>query len=130
MDYKTGRVNHIEDVLVDLHQGQWFNWSDSKNKIYANLILTEKMGVDGELIDNPYSLPTEKSLTDALAQVQSDFDTQEYARNRQDEYPSTGDQLDLLWHAIDTGDWTAAKVKTTDFYTKLKKVKDDNPKPS
>ena len=97
MDYKTGRVNHIEDVLVDLHQGQWFNWSDSKNKIYANLILTEKMGVDGELIDNPYSLPTEKSLTDALAQVQSDFDTQEYARNRQDEYPSNGDQWDMIY---------------------------------
>ena len=97
MDYKTGRVNHIEDVLVDLHQGQWFNWSDSKNKIYANLILTEKMGVDGELIDNPYSLPTEKSLTDALPQVQSDFDTQEYARNRQDEYPSNGDQWDMIY---------------------------------
>ena len=91
MDHKTGRFNHIEDVLVDLHQGQWFNWSDSKNKIYANLILTEKMGVDGELIDNPYSLPTEKSLTDALAQAQSDFDAQEYVRNRAGEYPSIVD---------------------------------------
>ena len=94
---RNGRYDHIEDVLVDLHSGQWFNWSDSKNKIYANLILTEKMGVDGELIDNPYSLPTEKSLTDALAQVQSDFDTQEYARNRQDEYPSNGDQWDMIY---------------------------------
>ena len=44
-------------------------------------------------------------------------------------YPSIGDQLDMLWHAIDTGDWTAAKVKTTDFYTQLKAVKDANPKP-
>ena len=44
-------------------------------------------------------------------------------------YPSIGDQLDMLWHAVDTGDWTAAKVKTTEFYTALKAVKDANPKP-
>ena len=29
--------NSIEDVLVGLHSGQWFGWSDSKNKIYVNL---------------------------------------------------------------------------------------------
>ena len=88
MDIKTGRFDHIEDVLAQLHGGQWFGWSDSKNKIYANLILTEKMGVGGELIDNPHSLPTEKSLTDALAKQQSDVDAQAYARNRQSEYPT------------------------------------------
>ena len=44
-------------------------------------------------------------------------------------YPSIGDQLDMLWHAIDTGDWTAAKVKTTEFYTALKAVKTAHPKP-
>ena len=88
MDWDTGRYTHIEDVLVRLHSGQWFSWSDFENKIYANLILTEKMGVGGELVDNPHSLPTEKELTDALAKQQSDFDAQEYARNRQTEYPT------------------------------------------
>ena len=97
MDLKTGRYTHIEDVLAHLHDGQWFEWSDHKNKIYANLVLTEKMGVDGKLVDNPHSLPTEKSLTDALAKQQSDFDAQEYARNRQLEYPSTGDQMDMIY---------------------------------
>ena len=48
---------------------------------------------------------------------------------RRQAYPSIGDQLDMLWHAVDTGDWTAAKVKTTEFYTALKAVKDANPKP-
>jgi len=48
---------------------------------------------------------------------------------RRNAYPTIGDQLDMLWHAIDTGNWTAAKVKTTDFYTELKAVKDANPKP-
>ena len=43
MDFETGRPDHIEDYLMKLHSGQWFGWSDSKNKIYANLILHPKM---------------------------------------------------------------------------------------
>ena len=31
--------NSIEDVLVGLHSGQWFGWSNSKNKIYDNLVI-------------------------------------------------------------------------------------------
>ena len=74
--------------------------------------------------------PSKSAIQAKLAELHTEYDAQEYARNRASAFPSIGDQLDLLWHAIDTGDWTAAKVKTTDFYTKLKKVKDDNPKPS
>ena len=36
-----GRPNHIEDALVRLHDNQWFGWTDSKNKIYANLKLSD-----------------------------------------------------------------------------------------
>jgi len=56
------------------------------------------------------------------------FKSTQYQRDRKETYPDVGEQLDMLWHAIDDGDWTAAKAKTTDFYTKLKKVKEDNPK--
>lgn len=56
-------------------------------------------------------------------------DDRTYAQKREAAYPTIGDQLDMLWHAVDTGDWTAAKVKTTEFYTALKAVKDANPKP-
>ena len=35
----NGRPNHIEDYLVSLHNGSWYGWSDSKNKVYANLII-------------------------------------------------------------------------------------------
>ena len=74
--------------------------------------------------------PISKSDIEAkMAELQAEYDSQDYARNRQAEYPSIGDQLDMLWHAIDVGDWTAAKVKTTSFYTELKAVKDANPKP-
>ena len=59
------RPNHIEDYLVQLHTGQWFGWSDSKNKIYANLIIH----------DDSKSKPSESDCTSGLATMQSDFDT-------------------------------------------------------
>ena len=84
---RYGRYDHIEDVLINLHSGQWFGWSDSKNKIYANLIIH----------DGSKDKPTEKSLTDALAKQQSDFDAQAYARNRQADYPDWGSQLNKIF---------------------------------
>jgi len=72
----NGRANHIEDYLVQLHTGQWFGWSDSKNKVYANLKLTDKVGIGGNIVDNPITeLPTEQECIDGLATLQSDFDT-------------------------------------------------------
>ena len=69
------RPNHIEDYLVQIHEGQWFEWTDWKNKIYANLKLTEKIGVDGVMVDNPTTeLPTEQECNDGLSQMQTDFD--------------------------------------------------------
>ena len=83
------RPEHIEDVLVQIHRGQWFTWTDSKNKIYANLRLSEKVGIGGNIVDNLITeLPTEQECTDGLTQLQADFDAKEYARNRQAEYPS------------------------------------------
>ena len=82
-----GKFTHIEDVLVGLHSGQWFGWSDSKNKVYANLIIH----------DDSKTKPTEKELTDALAKQQSDFDALEYYRNRASAYPRLSDQMDMIY---------------------------------
>ena len=41
-------------------------------------------------------------------------------------YPSIGDQLDMLWHAID--DNATLKTRYADFHTAIKTVKDANPK--
>ena len=118
------RPETFEDILVGMHTGQWFMWTDSKNKVYANLRLTPKMGVEGVLVDHPHKLPTEKELTDALAKQQSDFDAQEYARARI--YPNLGEQLDMLFH-----DMTAGKgTKDGEWYKAVAKVKADNPKPT
>ena len=126
MDYKTGRFDHIEDVLVELHLGQWFGWSDNKNKVYANLILHPKMwdnSYEGKIhedgfIDNPHSKPTEKSLTDALAKKQSDFDALEYARNRWAEYPTIAELTIALY---DTDDKAALETKRAAVKTKSPK---------
>ena len=64
MDRLTGRPNHIEDYLVQLHSGQWFGWSDAKNKVYANLII----------YDDSKSKPSESDCTNGLATIQSNFD--------------------------------------------------------
>ena len=71
----NNRPDHIEDYLVSLHTGQWFGWTDSKNKIYANLIIHAKVRDENDnLIDNPHSKPTEKECTDGLAALQKTFD--------------------------------------------------------
>ena len=61
------RPTHIEDYLVSLHTGQWFGWSDAKNKVYANLIIH----------DASKTKPTEQECIDGLATLQSDYDTAE-----------------------------------------------------
>jgi hypothetical protein len=60
----NGKADHIEDYLVQLHGGQWFGWSDSKNKVYANLIIH----------DSSKTKPTEQECIDGLAQLQADHD--------------------------------------------------------
>jgi hypothetical protein len=65
----NGRPTHIEDYLAQLHNGQWFGWSDSKNKVYANLIIH----------DDSKSKPSESDCTTGLATLQSDYDTAETA---------------------------------------------------
>ena len=60
------RPTHIEDYLVTVRTGQWFGWADSKNKIYANLIVH-----DGG------SKPTEQECIDGLAALQKAYDDAE-----------------------------------------------------
>ena len=108
MDIK-GRADHIEDYLVGVRTGQWFGWSDSSNKIYANIIV-----YDGG------SKPTEKECTDGLAAMQAawDLENDSYKSQRKAEYPSIEDQLDDIYHnGIDA--WKAT----------IKTIKDKYPKP-
>ena len=73
---------------------------------------------------DPSKKPTEEQIQAKLKELQDDYDSKQYQRDRADSYPAIGDQLDMLFHAIDAG-----KVdKTSDFYKSLKAVKDKYPK--
>tara|TARA_R100001509_G_scaffold163305_1_gene137342 strand:- start:47 stop:229 length:183 start_codon:yes stop_codon:yes gene_type:complete len=50
----------------------------------------------------------------------------EYENDRMMKYPSIGEQLDMLWHAIDAD--ADLKVKFSTFYNAIKEVKDAHPK--
>ena len=50
-----------------------------------------------------------------------------YKIARLDSYPAIGEQLDLLFHAIDAD--ADLKVKLSGFYNAIKAVKDKYPKP-
>ena len=105
-----GRADHIEDYLITFRGGQWFGWSDSKNKIYANLIVH-----DGG------SKPTEKQCTDGLKALQDawDLENDSYKSKRRAEYPDYASQLDDIYHNGIDG-WKAT----------IKAIKDKYPKPS
>jgi hypothetical protein len=109
------RPSHIEDYLVTVRTGQWFGWSDSKNKVYANLVVH-----DGG------SKPSESDCTNGLKTLQDAWDerNKEYKLNRKKEYKSLADQLDQLYH-----DMTAGKLDSTGEWAKsIKAVKDANAK--
>ena len=103
-----GRADHIEDYLITFRGGQWFGWSDSKNKIYANLIVH-----DGG------SKPTEKQCTDGLKALQDAWDLEynSYKSKRRAEYPDYATQLDDIYHNGIDG-WKASIKAIKDKYPK------------
>ena len=73
---KDGRPDNIEDALITINTGQWFTWTDSSNKIYANLRLTEKVGIDGNIVDNPVTeLPSKAEVDAKLLELQNEWDS-------------------------------------------------------
>ena len=120
VDFITGRPNHIQDALAVMHKGGWYTWTDSKNKIYANLRLAEKVGIKGNIVDNPITeLPTEEEVNTKFIELQTAWNLKydSYKSQRQAEYPSIVDQLDDIYHnGIDA--WKATIKVTKDKYPK------------
>ena len=65
--------------------------------------------------------PTEKEINDKIAELQAEYESKQYQRDRADAYPSIQEQLDMqYWDAVNgTKKWQEAVAK----------VKADNPKP-
>ena len=77
------KPEHIEDVLVHLHSGQWFGWSDSKNKVYANLV-----------IHSADDKPTQEWLEAELSRSQAKWDVDQIAK--QERLDSVKSKLEAL----------------------------------
>ena len=112
MAIKTEKPDHIEDYLVTVRAGQWFGWSDSKNKVYANLIVH-----DGG------TKPSEADCTNGLKALQDawDLENDSYKSKRRAAFDSITEQLDQLY-------WDK-KNGTNKWVEAIDKVKSDNPKP-
>ena len=67
--------------------------------------------------------PTDEAIATEQARLQAEYDANQYQRDRV--YPPLGEQFDKLWHDINNG----TLDNTGAFYTALKEVKDNNPKP-
>ena len=102
----------IEDFLVGLHTGQWFGFinlnGNEANKTYANLV-----------IHSDDAKPTEQECTDGVAALQTEYDSQEYARNRKAEY----DQLNQFEMQFDDD-----RDSTTTWVDKINEIKGRHPK--
>lgn len=96
---------HDENEFIRLNPTGGFIQVDSlPYSRYGNY----KMDGDDIVVD------TDKEAEDANVQYKDDR-----------QYPDVKEQLDMLWHAIDTD----TLDKTSEFYTSIKSVKDSNPKP-
>jgi hypothetical protein len=105
------RIIGIADALVSLRPGA--QWALNGNS-YSELVW----------LDKDQTKPSELEIITEVHRLKEDYDAKEYQRKRLSNYPSIGDQLDMLWHAIDSGTLDTS----SDFYTAIKAVKDANPK--
>ena len=65
--------------------------------------------------------PTEEAIQAKLAELQAEYEANQYQRDRAIAYPSIQDQLDMQYHDAIDG--------TTTWKDAIAKVKADNPKP-
>ena len=79
-----------------------------------------------EWLDDTQTQPTDAEIATEVTRLQAEYDSKQYARDRN--YAPTGDQLDMLWHSIDAGEF-GDTAKQSEFYIANKAVKDANPKP-
>ena len=101
----------LQDALqhFNVGKGAWYGWTDnSLGMIYSNL----------KLLDDTATMPTEEEVNAKIAEL-------EWEHNRISDYPQLAEQFDKLWHDINNG----TLDETGEFFTALKQVKDDNPKP-
>ena len=83
-----------------------------------------KFHIEGDTLtwfDTEQTEPTEQEINDKIAELQAEYEANQYQRDRAVAYPSIQDQLDMQYHDSVNG--------TTTWKDSIAKVKADNPKP-
>lgn len=106
----------------------------SKQFLIADALLSLCPGAEWSISDNEYTKivwhstdieqPTEQEISQEIARLQLDYENKQYQRERASNYPDIKEQLDMIWHAIDSGELD----RNSNFYLALKSVKDSYPK--
>ena len=96
----------IEKAIIAINPNASFSSGENIDKIRWH---------DG----NPLNI-TKEQIQAKLAELQADYDAQEYARNRSSEYPTWQEQMDMQYHD--------AKNGTTTWQEAIEAVKTKYPK--
>ena len=72
-----------------------------------------------EFVKGFTNLPTEEQIQSKMSELQVDYDSKQYQRDRAVEYPSINDQLDEIFHK-----------GLTEWKKTIQAVKDKHPKPT
>jgi len=89
-----------------------------------------KWDISGQFIvdwvdDEGTEPPSYEEIRSELARQFETFEFYRYERERAEAYPTLGDQLDMLWHAMESGEIP----KATKWFEKIQEVKKSIPKP-
>ena len=107
------------DAVLALNGGQkGFSVSDDGTVEYAKIAYSKEDLSKIEIDTSSFIVPSKE---DVLAKFEELKSANQYKIDREGQYPNIGDQLDDLYKQGAFSDEMAAKIK---------KVKDDNPKPS
>lgn len=106
------RVAIIKDGIVDNIIVATQSVLDASDYSYTVLETGDNASIGDTFLDGVFTTPVPVP--------------EDYTVLRERAYPPSGDQFDMLWHAMDAG--TLPMV--TDWFNTIKTVKDNHPKPS
>jgi hypothetical protein len=116
----------VQEALKNLRPDtpNWYGWAktdSSGNRIPDDQRMCWEHAI---VVQDGVTKPTQAEFDAEVKRLKDEYNADAYKRDRAKQYKPVTDQLDMLWHAIDTG----TLDKTCDFYTVNKTVKDNNPK--
>jgi len=65
---------------------------------------------DVEWLDDEQVEPTQSEIDAEVIRLEAEYDAQEYARKREEAYPSVGDQLDMIYKDMKNSTTTHAEA--------------------